>query len=79
VGWVARVAVLELSWAKRADETSDKKTTKIGDEIFRILKAILHAPGFEISINAGFVFTERKTAVFLRTQRQKATTKSKSS
>ena len=65
-----RVAVLELSWAKRADETIDKKTTKIGDEIFRILKAILHASGFETSLNARFVLIERKTAVFLRTQRQ---------
>ena len=48
--------------------------TRIGDEIFRILKAILHASGFENSINAGFVLIERKTAVFLRTQRRKATT-----
>src|SRR5438270_252494 len=32
--------------------------TRIGDEIFRILKAILHASGFENSINAGFVLIE---------------------
>jgi len=46
------VAVLELSWANKADEKSDKKTTKIGDEFFRILKAILYASGFETSLNA---------------------------
>jgi hypothetical protein len=69
--WAARVAWLELSWARHRDEENPSKRTTANEGVFRIVN---DSTCFTIEIPLGETFTlpERKTAVFLRTQRRES-------
>ncbi len=66
--WAERVAWLELSWARQRVEEYPSKRTKANEGVFRIISDFtcftIEIPLHRLSC------IERKTAVFLRTQRQ---------
>jgi len=67
--WAEREAELELSWAKQRDQELPSKRTRANEGTCRIID---DSTSFTIKIPwQRALFIERKTAVFLRTQRRK--------
>jgi hypothetical protein len=64
-----RVVWLELSWANMREGESTRMNMRANEGAFRILSIVFaFAPG--IPLREAFTLIERKTAVFLRTQRR---------